>query len=135
MITLPEYYKLVKTGNDDIGQWVAVAPEDVPAETGLHKVDFSNPEKRTPIAYVTPEEKESCWKTPGLWPAFQVKTGRWQHGDLLLVSVRRPACLAQCRFDQGGTRRNATKGRTASPELDKGSGIPSSTFYRETGGN
>jgi len=65
VVTLPEYYKLVKAKNDDKGQWVAVSPKEVPAETGLHKVDFSNPEEKNPVAYVTPEEKESCWKTPG----------------------------------------------------------------------
>jgi hypothetical protein len=65
LVTLPEYYKLVKAGNDDKGQWVAVSPKEVPAETGLQKVDFSNPDKRTPVAYVTPEDKKSCWKTPG----------------------------------------------------------------------
>ena len=76
LITLPEYYKLVKTGNDDAGQWIAVAPEDVPAETGLHNVDFSNPDKRTPVAYVTPEDKESCWKTPGpVAGPFEAKLG------------------------------------------------------------
>ena len=76
LITLPEYYKLVKTGNDDPGKWIAVAPEEVPAETGLQNVSFSNSEKRTPVAYVTPEEKKSCWKTPG--PAagpFKAKLG------------------------------------------------------------
>jgi hypothetical protein len=65
LVTLPEYYKLVKAGNDDKGQWVAVSPKEVPAETGLQKVDFSNPDKRTPVAYLTPEDKKSCWKTPG----------------------------------------------------------------------
>lgn len=76
LIILPEYYKLVKSDNDEIGQWVAVTPEEVPAETGLQKVDFSNNEKRTPIAYVTPEEKESCWKTPGpVAGPFEAKLG------------------------------------------------------------
>jgi hypothetical protein len=65
VVTLPEYYKLVKTGNDDVGHWIAVAPKDVPKETGLHTVDFRNHEKRTPVAYLTPQEKESSWKTPG----------------------------------------------------------------------
>lgn len=65
VVTLPEYYKLVKSGNDDVGQWIAVAPKDVPKETSLHNVDFNNHEKRTPIAYLTPQEKESSWKTPG----------------------------------------------------------------------
>ncbi len=76
VITIPEYYKLVKTSSDDKGQWIAVSPEEVPAETGLHKVSFKNTEERTPVAYVTPHEKESCWKTPG--PAagpFKAKLG------------------------------------------------------------
>lgn len=65
VVTLPEYYKLVKTGNDEIGQWMAIPPKEVPAETGLHDIDFRSTDKRTPIAYTTPVEKESSWKTPG----------------------------------------------------------------------
>jgi len=76
VVTLPEYYKLVKTGDDEIGEWIAVAPEDVPDETGLHKADFSNQDPRNTIAYVTPQDIESSWKTPG--PAagpFKAKLG------------------------------------------------------------
>jgi hypothetical protein len=65
VVTLPEYYKLVKSGNEDVGQWIAVAPKDVPKETGLHNVDFNNHEKRTPVAYLTPQQPGSSWKTPG----------------------------------------------------------------------
>lgn len=65
LVTLPEYYKLIKTGADDKGQWVAVEANEVPTETGLHKVDFSNTDKRTKVAYTTPEHKTSSWKTPG----------------------------------------------------------------------
>jgi hypothetical protein len=65
VVTLPEYYKLVKTGSDTIGQWIAVAPGEVPAETGLQNVNFSNTEPRTPVAYITPANRESCWNTPG----------------------------------------------------------------------
>jgi hypothetical protein len=76
VVTLPEYYKLVKTGNDDIGKWMAVAPKDVPAETGLHKVSFSNTDPRNTLPYVTPEEKESSWKTPGpVAGPFKAKLG------------------------------------------------------------
>ncbi len=76
VVTLPEYYKLVKTGNDDIGKWMAVAPKDVPAETGLHKVSFSNTDPRNALPYVTPEEKESSWKTPGpVAGPFKAKLG------------------------------------------------------------
>ncbi len=76
VITLPEYYKFVKTGNDTIGEWIAVAPETVPAETGLQDVDFSNKVPRNETAYVTPDDKESSWKTPGpVAGPFKVKLG------------------------------------------------------------
>lgn len=76
VVTLPEYYKLVKTNNDSVGQWMAIDPEDVPKETGLRNVDFSNTDKRTPVAYITPDEKESCWKTPGpVAGPFEAKLG------------------------------------------------------------
>jgi hypothetical protein len=77
LVTLPQYYKMVKTGEDDIGQWVAVAPEDVPSETGLHTVSFNRAEDDRPsLTYVTPDEPESSWKKPG--PAagpYKVKLG------------------------------------------------------------
>jgi hypothetical protein len=76
VVTLPEYYKLVKTGNDDIGKWIAVAPEDVPAETRLHDVSFSRAYEGGSKTYVTPEKEESCWKTPGpVAGPFKVKLG------------------------------------------------------------
>lgn len=76
LVALPEYYKLVKTGNDTVGKWIAVPPKEVPAETGLQNVTFNNTNPRTPVAYVTPDDKGSCWKTPG--PAagpFKTKLG------------------------------------------------------------
>jgi hypothetical protein len=45
-------------------------------ETGLHDLAFRNPDEKTPVAYVTPEDQQSCWKTPG--PAagpFKAKLG------------------------------------------------------------
>ena len=75
LVTLPKYYRLEK---DKKGRerWVAVSPKDVPAETGLAKVDF--PKRRGPDRrpYVTPDEADSCWKKPG--PAagpFEAKLG------------------------------------------------------------
>lgn len=65
VIILPEYYKLEKTDNDDIGEWIAVAPDDVPVETGLHKHSFRRTYEGGNKTYVTPEAPESCWKTPG----------------------------------------------------------------------
>jgi hypothetical protein len=63
-ITLPEYYRLTKDKKDK-EVWVVVNAKDVPAETGLAKVEF--PQVRNPKQqpYVTPEEADSSWKKPG----------------------------------------------------------------------
>jgi hypothetical protein len=65
LVTLPEYYHLAKDDKDENGKWVPVSAEDVPAETGLASLSFSRPKERPPKAYVTPEDAESSWKTPG----------------------------------------------------------------------
>jgi len=62
LVTLPEYYRLEK---GDKSQWVPVAPEDVPAETGLAEASFSPPNNNPSQPYVTPDDPESCWKKPG----------------------------------------------------------------------
>ena len=75
LVTLPEYYRLVKEG-DKKAQWVVVSREDVPAETGLADVRFGRPSGRPFGPYVTPDDPESCWKKPG--PAagpFQARPG------------------------------------------------------------
>ncbi len=64
LVTLPEYYRLVKDDNKR-AQWVVVQPKDVPAETGLAKVTFSRPREYPSKPYVTPDDAESCWKKPG----------------------------------------------------------------------
>lgn len=64
LVTLPEYYRLVNDG-DKKPQWVAVAPEDVPAETGLTQVNFDRAVGPRPEPYVTPDDPQSCWKKPG----------------------------------------------------------------------
>jgi hypothetical protein len=76
LVTLPQYYRLVKDDKDSKGKWVAVSAEDVPAETGLDRLSFSRPKERPPQAYVTPEDAESCWKKPGpVAGPFKVKIG------------------------------------------------------------
>ena len=74
-ITLPEYYRLAK-GKNDKEQWVVVNPKDVPAETGLAKVEFPKRRGADRRPYVTPDEADSLWKKPG--PAagpFEAKLG------------------------------------------------------------
>jgi len=76
LVTLPQYYRLVKDDKDSKGKWVAVSADDVPAETGLARLSFSRPKERPPQAYVTPEDAESCWKKPGpVAGPFKVKIG------------------------------------------------------------
>lgn len=64
LVTLPEYFRLAK---DEKGKerWGVASPQDVPAETGLAKVEF--PKRRGPDQrpYATPDEAGSCWKRPG----------------------------------------------------------------------
>jgi len=64
VVTLPEYYQLVKKDGKG-AEWVPVPPEKVPAETGLHGVRFERARRGRPEPYVTPEEPTSCWKKPG----------------------------------------------------------------------
>ncbi|MFO0957682.1 MAG: hypothetical protein U0800_09495 [Isosphaeraceae bacterium] len=75
LATLPEYYRLEK---DDRGKerWVPVGSEDVPAETGLGRVEFPRRLGADRRPYVTPEDADSIWKRPG--PAagpFRAKLG------------------------------------------------------------
>jgi hypothetical protein len=75
LVRLPEYYRLEKDRKDK-DHWAVVSPKDVPAETGLTKVVFSQPHKGPAEAYVTPDDADGCWKKPG--PAagpFQAKLG------------------------------------------------------------
>lgn len=64
LVSLPEYYRLEKDKKDK-ERWVTVSPKDVPAETGLAKVDFPKRRAKNPQPYVTPDEADSCWKKPG----------------------------------------------------------------------
>jgi hypothetical protein len=64
LVTLPEYFHLVKDKKSK-GEWVAVQPKDVPAETGLAEVTFHRRREARPEPYVTPDGAKSCWKKPG----------------------------------------------------------------------
>ena len=65
LVTLPEYYHLMKDDKNKNGKWVAVTPREVPIETGLAKVSFKRPVEKPLPPLVTPEDPESCWKKPG----------------------------------------------------------------------
>jgi hypothetical protein len=63
LVTLPQFYRLEK--DKDRKQWVGINSREVPAETGLSKVEFPKrlPADRRP--YVTPDEADCSWKKPG----------------------------------------------------------------------
>lgn len=64
VVTLPEYYRLEKDAKAR-ERWTVVSAKDVPAETGLAKVEFPRRRTAKPAAYVTPAEADGCWKKPG----------------------------------------------------------------------
>jgi hypothetical protein len=53
-----------KDAKDEV-RWVVVSAKDVPIETGLAKMEFPRRRGTDRTPYVTPDEKESCWKRPG----------------------------------------------------------------------
>lgn len=63
-VALPEYYRVEKDAKAK-ERWVAVRPDEVPAETGLARVSYPRrrPDKSEP--YVTPEDPTGVWKKPG----------------------------------------------------------------------
>jgi hypothetical protein len=63
LATLPEYYRLVK--GEEKSEWVVVAADEVPAETKLADVEFHTPPAPPAEPYVTPDNPDSLWKTPG----------------------------------------------------------------------
>jgi hypothetical protein len=72
---LPEYFQLQNDGNRK-SQWIPVTSAEVPAETGLTKVEFPRAERGSIDPYVTPEAPDSCWKTPGpVAGPFRVRPG------------------------------------------------------------
>jgi hypothetical protein len=64
LVVLPEYFRL---GKDDKQKdvWSPIPASEVPAETGLTDVRFDRKRNGPPKTYVTPDEADSCWKTPG----------------------------------------------------------------------
>jgi hypothetical protein len=64
LVTLPEYFHLVKIG-DTKAEWVVVQAKDVPEETGLTKIEFKRSNAKPAEPYITPEEAQSSWKKPG----------------------------------------------------------------------
>jgi hypothetical protein len=64
VVTLPEYYRMEMDAKGE-ERWAVVDARDVPAETGLAKVEFPKRFGADRTPYVTPGEADSCWKKPG----------------------------------------------------------------------
>ena len=68
--------RILSLGEGRKEQWVVVNAKDVPADTGLAKVEFPKRRGTDRKPYVTPDEVEGSWKKPG--PAagpFEAKLG------------------------------------------------------------
>ena len=64
LVTLPEYYRLVENDGGK-SKWEVVRPDEVPASTKLAEQVFSRAASGPAEPYTTPDEPDSCWKTPG----------------------------------------------------------------------
>ncbi len=76
VVTLPEFFRLVRDDARPQSRWMPVPPEDVPEETGLKPFRFGKSREKHPEPYITPDDAESSWKKPG--PAagpFQAELG------------------------------------------------------------
>ncbi|HEK86164.1 MAG TPA: hypothetical protein ENO29_07415 [Candidatus Aminicenantes bacterium] len=64
-VILPEYYHLENAADPKKARWVPIAPDKVPAETGLQKLKWDRPAEPEPKPCTTPDSPKSCWKKPG----------------------------------------------------------------------
>ena len=66
---LPEFFRLTQDSDakrpGQTAQWVAVSPEEVPAETGLKSMSFPRAVRQKTDAYETPDQENSNWRSPG----------------------------------------------------------------------
>lgn len=75
LVTLPQYYRW-ETKDNNRASWVVVAADQVPAETGLVDAKFERPAAERSEPYVTPDDPNTCWKSPGpVAGPFQTKLG------------------------------------------------------------
>lgn len=74
-VMLPEYYRLAENQQGK-KQWEVVSRNEVPANTGLAKAEFPRRRGADSEPYVTPDEAQSSWKTPGpVAGPFEAKLG------------------------------------------------------------
>lgn len=63
LVTLPEFFRLGQEGDKPL--WSVVSAHEVPEELGLTQYRFETPPAEPWEPRTTPEDPESCWKTPG----------------------------------------------------------------------
>jgi len=124
LVALPEYYRLT-TNKNQKREWTPVRAEDVPAETGLVKFRFERPAEGRPEPYVHSRRRgELLEEARPRGRTFPGAARRRQRRHLLLLSLRRPAGLAQCRHDGRGARGHAGARREAPPQLEERPRLP-----------
>ena len=125
LVTLPEYYRLEKDAKGK-EQWVVVSAKDVPAETGLAKVEFPKRRGRRPEALRHARRGGQLLEEAGAGGrAVRGEAGGRQRRHLLLVSVRRPARPAERRPDRRRAGGAPEAGGDAAREVDEGPRVPS----------
>jgi hypothetical protein len=65
LVTLPEYFHLETSGEPKKAKWVPIAPDKIPAETGLQQLAWERPVEEKQEIYATPDNPQSSWKKPG----------------------------------------------------------------------
>lgn len=65
LITVPEYFHLENGNDEKRAKWIVVAPDQVPAETGLREIKWTRPVEDPQEPYTTPDTPTSRWKKPG----------------------------------------------------------------------
>ncbi|MEM0926735.1 MAG: hypothetical protein AAGJ83_11910, partial [Planctomycetota bacterium] len=61
LLKIPEFYRLDSNRNT----WEAIAETEVPTETGLADAKFERFQRPPTDPYVTPDDPQSDWKSPG----------------------------------------------------------------------
>jgi len=65
LVTIPQYFRLENANDKKQAKWVSLAPDQVPAATGLREIKWARPAEAPPEPYTTPDDPASCWKQPG----------------------------------------------------------------------
>jgi hypothetical protein len=90
LVTLPEYYQL-GTNARNKPQWAVIQSKECPPISASHSIDLSHLQKSPKSRAPRPMMPKAAGRNPAQSRPVQSENRRWQHGHLLLVSLRRSA--------------------------------------------